>query len=174
MANKNSPEENREVSEGKNGYVRVIQRDKAVERLALGMTVKDTAKEICSSIKSVYKWLKEPEFKRKLDAAREIIAMDAINGAAGLIGEATQTLMEALKERDNPKLALDLLDKLGVLRTTGNKIGMDADKSDGSNTPVITINISGAGIETDSTIIDAESTVIESDSSPDVHDSVKE
>ena len=163
MPNKNSPEENREISEGKQGYVRVIQRDKAIDRLAMGMTVKETAKDICSAVNSIYKWLKEPEFKRKLEEKRELIALDAINGAAGLIGEATQTLAIALKDRDNPKLALELLDKLGVLRTTGTKIGMESSSSDPASGISVTINVSGNGNIDEGTIIEAESTVIDSD-----------
>lgn len=155
MPNIKTGEELREVAPGKKQYVRVVQRDKAVELLALGESVKDVASAISCSINSIYKWLKEPEFAAKLDQARELICIDAINSGASLISLATQSLQKGLENDKTGRLGLDLLDKMGVMRTTGAKLGMEQKDSAASGISV-TINMQGNGNCQSDTIIDVK------------------
>ena len=120
-------------STGSRKQVRTENRGKAIALIAGGATQKQVSSELCCGRQQIHKWLQEPEFKKRVEESRQIIAFDAVSATAGLIGLATETLLKALQD----------------------KIGMESKAGPESGGITVHINLSGNGKE-EQTIINVE------------------
>lgn len=153
MPNKKTPQEKREVKPGVHKTVRYVQRDRAVELFAQGWSVAQVGKELNLGRNTLYRWLKEPDFIRNLEESRELLSVDAINRGGQLVELALDNVVRGLRNDDTGQLGAQLLDKMGILRTTGSKLGMQHKADNKAAGVVINLAVDGNGLK----VIDAES-----------------
>ena len=97
---KEERKETRQMANGQSQQVRTVQRDKAVSLLAVGMRVDDICSQLRVNRKTVYKWLKEPEFMKKLDEERELINIAGTSVLGGVVEQAAVNMAEAIRDGD--------------------------------------------------------------------------
>lgn len=142
---------------GNKKRVRIQKREEAAVLLASGMPRLQIAKQCGVSETTIYKWLKEPAFVEIIERNRDTIAFDAISGVSALVDDSVTTIRKALAQHNDPSLAITVLKELGVLRTTGAKLGMESKAgADNAQGLKVVINVSSDQFNTKPVVVDAE------------------
>ena len=143
------------MENGEEFRVRQVQREKIVAGLTAGVTIKELASELHMKADTIYNIMREPKIQDSLKKNMKIIHATAVQKASENISDAFDTVNKAIKEGD-AKIALALLDKMGVLKSAGDAGGFEIAEIQ-SSMPKIVINISGHSSDDSANIIDITS-----------------
>lgn len=98
---------------------------KVVEQLAAGATVTKAAKAAQIDRTTVYRWMRNPDFLAALNALRADMREAAWVHLEALVALALDVIVDHLKKKKDPRVALEILKGAGYLPGRLSYVGSD-------------------------------------------------